>query len=150
MCDMRYATTLNFKTSLPHHPLSEEKITDKFMARKMLSAGARADARKNLVEIIETKLSCTLACCAQLAPSFQNKSNPREPPTNTSNGTYTNCRHHRTKKNLQDNSNYTELNRLVFPSANQNIHNCHVGGRCIYFCADCKICSKPHCSCWQK
>ena len=54
MCCMRDAGTLNFKTSLPHHPLSQEKITDRFMARKMLSAGARADARNNIVDIIET------------------------------------------------------------------------------------------------
>ena len=54
MCDMRDASTLNFKTSLPHHPLSQEKNTDMFTARKMLSAGARADARNNLVEIIGT------------------------------------------------------------------------------------------------
>ena len=37
MCDMRDASTLNFKTSLPHHSLSQEKITDRFMARKMQS-----------------------------------------------------------------------------------------------------------------
>ena len=49
----------------------------------------------------------------------------------------------------RDNSHYTELDRREFPSANQNIHNDHVGGRCIYFCADCKICSRPRCSCWQ-
>ena len=54
MCDMRDAGTLNFKTSLQHHPLSQEKITDRFMARKMLSAGPRADARNNFVEIIRT------------------------------------------------------------------------------------------------
>ena len=54
MYDMRDASTLNFKTSLPHHSLSQEKITNIFMARKMLSAGARADARNNLVETIET------------------------------------------------------------------------------------------------
>ena len=54
MCDMRDASTLNFKKSLPHHPFTQEKITDRFMARKMPSAGARADARNNLVEIIET------------------------------------------------------------------------------------------------
>ena len=57
MCDMRDASTLNLKTSLPHHALSQERITDRFMARKMLSAGARADARNNLVEIIETNCS---------------------------------------------------------------------------------------------
>ena len=54
MGDMRDASTLNLKTSLPHSPLSQEKITDRFIARKMLSAGARADARNNLVEIIKT------------------------------------------------------------------------------------------------
>ena len=54
MCEMRNASTLNFKTSLPYHPLSQQKITDRFMAHKMLSAGARADAWNNLVEIIET------------------------------------------------------------------------------------------------
>ena len=108
MCGMRDASTLNFKTSLPHHPLSQETITDRFMARKMLSAGARADARNNLVELIETNCRSTLACCSQLAPAFQNKSPPQEPPTDTSNGTCTNCCHHRTEKNFQDTSHYTE------------------------------------------
>ena len=54
MCDVIDASTLNFKTSLPHHALSQGKITDKFMASKMLSAGARVDARNNLVGVIET------------------------------------------------------------------------------------------------
>ena len=54
MCNMRGASAPNLNTSLLRSPLSQEKITDKFMASKMLSAGARADARNNLVEIIET------------------------------------------------------------------------------------------------
>ena len=45
MCDVIDASTLNSKTPLPRHALSQGKITDRFIARKMLSAGARDDAR---------------------------------------------------------------------------------------------------------
>ena len=54
MCNTRDPSTLNFKTSLPQHAPSQGKITDKFMASKMLSAGARDDVRNNLIETIET------------------------------------------------------------------------------------------------
>ena len=45
MRDMRDASTLNFKTPLPHHALSQDKITNKFMTRWMLSDEARAGAK---------------------------------------------------------------------------------------------------------
>ena len=85
------------------------------MASKMLSAGARADARNNLVEIIETNCRGLWHVCSQLASAFQNKSPLQEPPTDTSNGTCTDCRDHRTEKHFQDNSHYTELGLAGIP-----------------------------------
>ena len=147
MFDMRHPITLNFKASLTHNPLSQEKITDKFMARKMLSAGARADARNNLFEIIETN------CRGHwhVVPNWL-----RHSRTNRLHGNHPQI-HQMERvptvattelKKIQDNSHYTQLDRLHFPIANQNRHNDHVGGRGTKFCADCKICSKPRCSCW--
>ena len=54
MGNMRDTNMLNTRTSLPYHGPFPEKITDGFMACKVLSAGARADARDNLVEINKT------------------------------------------------------------------------------------------------
>ena len=127
MCDMRDGSIRNFKTSLPHHALSQEKTTDRFMTRKMLSAGACADARNNLVEIIET--NCRVRW--HVVPNWL-----RHSRTNHLHGSHPQI--HQMERvptvvttglrRISTNSHYTELDRLDFPSANQNIHNDHVGG----------------------
>ena len=53
-CDTRDAGMLDAKTSLPYHALSPKRIPDEFIACKVRSADARADAKNNLVEIIKT------------------------------------------------------------------------------------------------
>ena len=149
MCDMRDASTLDFKTSLPHHPLSQEK-PQMFMARKMLSAGARADARNNLVEIIET--NCRVRW--HLVPNWLR---------------YSRTNHlHRSHPQIHQMERAptvatTELRRIsrtshitlswngwTSPVQIKSYTMIMLEGVAKNFCAECKICSKPHCSCWQK
>ena len=147
MCGMRDASTLHFKTSLPHHPLSPEKNTDRFMARKMLSAAARADARNILVELIETN------CHGHwhVVPNWF-----RHSKTNRLHGSHPHI-HQMEPVPTVATAELRRISRTVHITQSwigwtarvrvKNIHNDHVGGRCIYFCADCKMCSKLHCSC---
>ena len=102
------------------------------MARKMLSAGARADARNNLVEIIETNCRVRWHVVPNwLQHSRTNRIHGSHPqihqmervPTVTTTGL------RRISRTIHITQN---LDWVEFPSANQNIHNDHVGGRCLY------------------
>ena len=145
MCGMRHASALNFKTSLPHHALFQERITDRFMARKMLSAGAGADARNKIVEIIKTNCH---GHWTQLAAAFQNKSNGSHPQT-----------HQMERVPTVATTELREISRTVHVTQSWIGWNSRVRiktytmitleGALHTFCADCKICSKPRCSCWQ-
>ena len=150
MCDMRYASTLNFKTSLPHHPLPQEKITDRFMARKTLSAGACADARNNLVETIET--GCRVRWHVvpnRLRHSRTNRLHRSHPQIHQMERVPTVAttelrRISRTRHITQSWIGWTSRVRI-----NAYTTITLEGAVFLYFCADCKICSKPRCSCRQ-